>query len=235
MLKYLLLLTPLFFTACFDDKPTQEYDGKLLLSQKCASCHNLDMPPITSADEKAPPIMAVAFHVHSLIKPSDESQRTPKAIEFVADYVRAPSMEKSFCDKESLASYGVMPSQKEKVTEDEAKAIATYMFHHYTQENFLEIMDAKMKFAALPAGEKIAFKYKCLTCHKIDKDTVGPSFLHVKEKYQNSQKLLQESIKNGSQGKWERIKAIMPAFKQASDKELSILAEWILALHVSKP
>lgn len=222
----------LVFTGCLDNKPAKQLDGKKLLTEKCSSCHNLDMPPITSADEKAPPIMAVSFHVHSFVKPSDESQRTTKAVEFVADYVRAPSMEKSFCDKESLKSYGLMPSQKDNVTKEEARAIAEYMFKHYTQENFLEIMEAKAKFNALPAGEKVAIKYKCVTCHKTAKDTVGPSFLKIQKKFLSSKEEMKKSIKNGSKGKWQGFTASMPAFKKMTDGEFESLYEWILGLHV---
>lgn len=61
----LLLLTSIFliFNACNEKEPVQNLDGKKLLEQKCASCHNLAMPPQLSEDELAPPMMAVAFHI----------------------------------------------------------------------------------------------------------------------------------------------------------------------------
>ena len=230
IIRSVFILSILLFAGCTDNKPAKELDGKKLLEEKCVQCHNLKMPPVTSADEAAPPIMAVAFHVRSFVKPSDESQRTAKAIEFVADYVRAPSLEKSFCDKDSISQYGMMPSQEENVTKEEARAIAAYMFRRYTQENLQEAIQTKERFDALPEGEKVALKYRCVTCHKTDKDLVGPSFLNIQKRYLSSHKEIANSIKNGSKGKWEGFSARMPAFTQASDEELQKLSEWILTL-----
>ena len=230
MLKLFLCISLLFiFTACDEKKPTKHLDGKKLLEQKCASCHNLNMPPIISDDELAPPIMAVAFHMPDFMDPRDESQRVPMAIEFVVDFVRNPSLEKSKCDKESIKRYGLMASQKENVSEEEVKAIAEYMFTHYTQQNLAKIQEDIAAFNALAPGEKIALKHKCLGCHKVNKKIVGPSFVDISKKYKNSQKKIIESIQNGSKNSWESSNgAVMPPFKQISKEELDILSDWIL-------
>lgn len=220
----------LFFTACSNDAPTKELDGKKLLEQKCASCHDLNMPPLLLENEVAPPMMSVSIHVFDFVKPKDESGRIYEAIEFVVDYIKEPSFEKSFCDKGTLEKYGLMPSLKESVTDDEARAIAKYMFSNYTQKRLSEAMEAKMKYNALPEGEKIALKNNCLGCHKIDKDLVGPSFANIKNKFASSPDALKESIKNGSKGAWENSRAVMPAFGQLKEEELEIVAEWILSL-----
>lgn len=230
MLKSLLTVSLLLlFTACNENKPVNKFDGKKLIEKKCSSCHNLDMPPVTSDDEKAPPIMAVSFHVHDFVKPAVESQRTAKAIEFVVDYVLNPSAEKSFCDKQSLKTYGVMPSQKGKVSQDELEAIAIYIFEHYTPQNFLRIQKERAEFDALAPGKKLAIRYKCLGCHRINKKIVGPSFIDISKKYANSKDNILQSIKNGSKNRWKSSNgAIMPSFKHISDKDLNILTEWIL-------
>ncbi len=227
----LLLITSLLiiFTACDDKKPTKKFDGKKLLEQKCASCHNLNMPPIISDDEQAPPMMAIAFHMPDFMKAKDESQRIPMATEFIVDFVRNPSLENSKCDKGSIKRYGLMPSQKENVTEDEVKAIAEYMFRHYTQKKLSKIQQDIETFNALTPGEKLALKHKCLGCHKRDKKIVGPSFMDVSKKYTNSSQMIIDSIKNGSREKWKSSNgAVMPPFKQITDEELKILAKWIL-------
>ncbi|MFA7499671.1 MAG: c-type cytochrome [Sulfurimonas sp.] len=230
LLKYILLFTTLFFTACTDNKPTIELDGKKLLEQKCASCHDLNMPPVLSLDELAPPMMSVSIHIYDFVKPKDEAQRAYEAVEFVVDYVKEPSSEKSFCDKDSLEKYGLMPSQKDGVTDEETKAIAKYMFNNYTQKRLAEAMEAKMKYDALPDGEKIALKNSCLGCHRVNKDLVGPSFIKIQKKFASSQDTLKESIKNGSKGEWESSRAVMPAFGQLTNEELDTLAKWILTL-----
>ncbi len=231
LLKSILIFTLLIFTACEDEKQTPELDGKKLLEQKCASCHNLEMPPVISDDELAPPMMAIGFHMPDFMEPKDESQRVPMAIKFVVDFIRNPLLENSKCDKESIQRYGLMPSQKDKVTKDEAKAIAQYMFRHYTQENLSKVQKLQAKFDALPVGQKMALKHKCMGCHKIDKKIVGPSFKDIAKKYTTNKDEMINSIKNGSKAKWESSKgAVMPPFKQISDEDLEVLIKWITKL-----
>jgi len=226
--KIVLALAFVFFVGCSQEEKQVSLDGKKLMQEKCASCHNLEMPPVISQDELAPPMMAVSFHVHSFVKASDESQRTPKAIAFVVDYVLDPSLEKSFCDKESLERYGLMPSQKGSVTAQETKAIATYMFQHFTQENLAKEQKLQNEYNAFSEGKKLALKHKCLGCHRVDKKVVGPSFVEIAKRYQDNELAISKSIKNGSKEKWEGSRAIMPAFKEIKDKDLEILSKWIL-------
>lgn len=220
------LLFSLLIVGCSSKEDLSKYDGKKLLEQKCAKCHNLEMPPFTSKDEPAPPMMAVAFHVHSFVKPKDASQRTPKAIAFVTDYVQNPALDKSFCDKESLRRYGLMPSQKGKVSVEETKAIARYVFSHYTPKNFLKIEKEKAAFNRLSDGEKLAIKNNCVGCHKLDVNTVGPSLKSIAKRYENRSQIVEQSIQNGSSKKWGS--RVMPAFKELSKEELQTLSSWVL-------
>lgn len=222
----LSLVVALIFTACSEQKIEQNFNEKELIKEKCASCHNLDMPPSISETELAPPMMAVAFHVKNFVKPSDESQRISSAINFVVDYVRNPSIKKSFCDKDSLKRYGVMPSQKNNISKDELKAVATYIFDYFTQENLSKIQKEQLKYDALPKGEKIALKNRCLGCHKKDIDTVGPSLKHMAKIDKQRIKI---SIINGSKNRWEKSHgAMMPSFKNIEKDNLDILIKWIL-------
>jgi len=186
------------------------------------------MPPIISDDELAPPMMAVAFHMPNFVTASDASQKIPKAIEFVVDYVHYPSLEKAFCDKKSLEKYGVMPSQKDNLTKEETKAIAEYMFTHFTQENLAQVQKSQAKYDALSDGEKLAIKYRCLGCHRKDKKIVGPSFNSIAKKYSDNNQQIISSIQNGSKGLWKESNgAVMPAFKDINDEELKELQNWI--------
>jgi cytochrome c551/c552 len=230
MVKIIIIVSLLLiFTACNDKKPTKKLDGKKLIELKCASCHNLNMPPIISDDELAPPMMAVSFHVYNFVKPQDESQRVTKAIEFVTDYIFNPSFEKSFCDKDSLKRYGLMPSQLNNLTTDEAKAISSYMFTYFTQETLTKVQKEKAAYNALAPGKKIAIKNSCLGCHGIDKKKVGPAFIDIAKKYKNDEDAMIDSIKNGSKEKWKNSNgAVMPTFKKINNQELEILSKWIM-------
>ena len=224
------ILFLLALSGCQEEK-TIKYDGKALLEQKCASCHNLALPPKTFEDEVAPPMMAVAFHVQNFMDVTDESLRIPKAVAFVKDYVIAPSKSKSLCDEASLKSYGLMPSQKENVTEGELDAIARYLFVHYTQKNLNESQALINKLNAMPQGEKIALQNNCLTCHRVDKHIVGPSLKEIAKRYKDTPKTIENSIYQGSKGKWkDSKKAMMPPFKKLTKQEITVLSKWILSL-----
>jgi cytochrome c len=228
-----IVVGAMLFVGCDSEntnKPT--LNAKVLIKQKCSACHNLDLPPSTYENEKAPPMMAVAFHMKGFMQVSDESMRIPKAIDFVKDYVIAPSAEKSLCDKKSLEDYGVMPSQKGKVTEAEIDAIAHYLFEHYTQKNLVEAQTIQNKLNAMPKGKKLALQKGCMACHKPNKAIIGPSFLNIAKHYKSSPESIIEGIKNGSKGKWNIVKnTMMPSFKtKLTDDEIVELQKWILSL-----
>ena len=220
---YLFLLS-LLFTACNDTKKYISYNGKQLLQEKCASCHNLNLPPAWDKSELAPPMMAVTFHVYDLLTP-DITQKISTSKEFIKSYVINPNRNKSLCDKESLKQYGLMPSQKGKVSIDELEAISIYMLEYYTKENLYKIQAAKKYMDSLSMGERLSLKFKCNSCHKTNKKLVGPSFKLIAKTSSINQ--IKNSIKNGSKNNYKNIKATMPAFKYISKEQLDILSSWI--------
>lgn len=232
-LKRLIPLLSLFclFAFCGCDKRTEQprLNGKLLLEQKCAECHNLAMPPVTSAKEKAPPMMAVAFHVNDFIPVATPAERTSASIAFVVDYALEPSESKAFCDEESLKSYGLMPSMKGRVTEAELEAIAAYIFRHYTKEYYLEQMQAQAAFNRLPEGERIARRQGCLNCHDTERFRVGPSLMRLSEHFKGRADAMAKSIREGSRDRWEQARRVpMPAFAHLDDVQMQTLTAWIL-------
>jgi len=166
------------------------------------------------------------FHLKDFMKINNDQDKAEKFIPFIQDYVIEPSREKSYCDEESLKAYGVMPSQKGNVTQEELKAIAEYMYTFYDQQVYLKEMQAKAAFDALPKGEQLAVKNGCYNCHDTIKDKVGPSFKHIA---QSPEKNIISVIKNGSQGKWKAFhNVMMPPFKgKFSEEELKVLQQWI--------
>jgi cytochrome c len=220
------LCMALLLLGCGSEAKKEHYNGRVLLEEKCAVCHNLKMPPDTYEDEKAPPMMAVVFHLKDFMKINNDQDKVEKFIPFIQDYVIDPSKEKSYCDEESLKTYGVMPSQKGNVSQGELEAIAEYMYTFYDQQKFLKEMQAKAAFDALPKGEQLAVKNGCYNCHDTVKDKVGPSFRHIAH---SPEKSIIYLIQNGSQGKWKAFhNVMMPPYKEKFSKdELEILQQWI--------
>ena len=210
-------------------KSTVKLDGKLLLQQKCSSCHNIDFPPKDFKNEVAPPMMTISFHFNDWFKANSDSEKLLKQQDFVEDFVLNPTREKSYCKKEMLDKYGLMPSQKGKVTKDELRAIAKYVFTQYTPTKLSKKEEALEKLHSLPKGEQLTIQYKCISCHSKTKQKVGPSFSSIGKKYYKDKTHITNSIKNGSRNIWKESKgATMPQFKNIDQKDLNTIASWIM-------
>ena len=225
----LVLLGMAVLSGCGTRENAKQYDGKKLLEQKCAQCHNLDMPPKTYADEKAPPMMAVVFHVRDFMKVANPSDKKDRFIAFVQDYVIHPDRSKSFCDKKSLQTYGLMPSQKGRVTRDQLAAIAAYMYDHYDPQKYMAIMTEKARLEALPPYKRVLAQKNCLGCHGLKKDKVAPAFTRIAEHYADNPKAVEEAITRGSRGHWKGFKLAMPPFKDLTPEELKGITDWVLS------
>jgi len=84
--------------------------------------------------------------------------------------------------------------------------------------------------APAQADEALAKKHNCLTCHVIDKKSVGPSYKEIAQKYkgQNVAAKLEEKVKKGGQGVWGQIP--MPPNATVPDADIKKLVAWILAM-----
>jgi len=232
-MQYIIgLCLMLLLLGCGSEVREKQYNGSTLIKEKCALCHNLQMPPSSYENEKAPPMMAVVFHLKDFMKITMNEEKFSTFIPFVKEYVIYPSIDKSFCDKESLKTYGVMPSQKGKVNQEELEAIASYMYDFYDQQKYLKKMQEKAKFDALPKAEQLIIRTGCYNCHGKTEDKAAPSFLHISQK---KEKDIIETIKNGSRGQWKGFHAFMPAFKEKfTEEELQTLKAWIDAFSTKK-
>ena len=232
MYKTVILATLLMLTACNNpnDKSYESLDGESLAKAKCSSCHNLDLPAKSSDDETAPPFYTVVTHLKDAIKADTDYERKMKFIEFVSDYALNPSAEKSYCDKDSLKFYGVMPSQKGNVTKNEVKAIASYAYEKFDQMKLFEIMRERSRISRLPLQEQVFETYQCKICHSYGKGKVGPLFKQIAKKYENDKNATAElsyAIKHGSKGKWN-LPAPMKAYTDITDEQLRATVKWIL-------
>ena len=229
LVPFITIFIAVLLAGC-ENRPAPDLKkGEAVLQKVCSRCHNLDMPPKTYEEEKAPPMMAVAFHIKDFMKVSDPSAKKEKFIEFVVDYSLHPDAKKSYCDEESLKSYGLMPSLEGQVSAEELRNAAAYMYEHYDQKRFLQMVEAKAKLEALPLYRQVFETKNCLGCHDIEKSKLGPAFVDIAEKYAaQGPKPLMEAIRNGSRGKWPGFKVPMPPFKDLTQKQLEAVAKWIL-------
>ena len=78
------------------------------------------------------------------------------------------------------------------------------------------------------ADEALAKKHNCLTCHQMDKKSVGPAYKEIAAKYKGKAvaATLEEKVKKGGQGVWGPVP--MPPNPAVPDAEVKKLVEWIL-------
>jgi len=109
--------------------------GAELLEKKCASCHMLKAPEFHELPTlKAPAMDAVVFHVNLAMDNTKEKK------EFIAEYVFNPDASKSVCESNKVAQFGVMPSQKGKVSKEELELITTELLATYPHKNFVAMI-----------------------------------------------------------------------------------------------
>ena len=85
--------------------------------------------------------------------------------------------------------------------------------------------------SAAHANEALARKSDCLACHSVANKLVGPAFKDVAAKYAGQSDALQQlenSIRNGSSGKWGELP--MPPHPKLSAADLKKLSTWVLGL-----
>jgi hypothetical protein len=115
---------------------TLHANGLDLVKSKCATCHMLEKPtPDMIPTLKAPPMEAVMYHTKLVMENKEEIKA------FIADYVINPAAEKSVCESNKVQQYGVMPSLKDKVSNEELSQISNYLIEYYPSKAFVDMIN----------------------------------------------------------------------------------------------
>ena len=110
-----LLFTPMTYA---------QTSGEELFDTKCASCH-VKMRPNDISTLIAPPAMGVMRHVKMTYDTKE------KAVNFITEYALDPQESKAVCMAEKIKRFGLMPSQKGKVSKEELTIIAGWMYDNF--------------------------------------------------------------------------------------------------------
>ncbi len=135
----LLSLLPLILLANDSD---EHKEGKKIFDRVCASCHAELMDKKTALKTfktlKAPPMNEVAMQLKTNIVIKDEDADVHRAvvIAFIKDYIKYPGLMKTMCHPGAVDRFGVMPSQKSVLSEEEINKIATWMYDRYEGVEF---------------------------------------------------------------------------------------------------
>jgi hypothetical protein len=104
-------------------------EAEALFDAKCAVCHSKTKPADPSK-VTAPAVMGVMRHVK--MRYPDKST----AVQFMVEYVMNPSKEKAICMPQKIERFGLMPSQKGAVSQEELQKIAEWMYDTFPPANF---------------------------------------------------------------------------------------------------
>jgi|GEM_PF-1495083 len=118
------------------EAPTTETPtAEQLVREKCSVCHLLVRPTKETAPYMlAPPMMGVMHHVKEGVE-ADGPDRDA-VVAFVMDYAHNPERSKSLCKDKAIERFGLMPSLKASVTQEELKTIAHYLYDHFPPSDF---------------------------------------------------------------------------------------------------
>lgn len=121
----------------------QKIDGEKVFDKDCASCH---VKMITAQETKkvfkalkAPPMIEVSGQLKKNIKivdDIDDEIHRAVVIAFIKDYVIYPHLDKSMCHAMALEKFGLMPSLKDKISEEELNAVAAWVYDFYVGKKF---------------------------------------------------------------------------------------------------
>ena len=81
------------------------------------------------------------------------------------------------------------------------------------------------------ASEKLAQSSGCMTCHAIDKKTIGPGYKEVAAKYRadkGAEANLVKKVKAGGSGVWGATP--MPPNAHVKDDDIKAIVHWVLTL-----
>ncbi|QOR61423.1 EF-hand domain-containing protein [Sulfurovum sp. ST-21] len=108
---------------------SEKIDTRLLYKNKCKICHTTRLVTLQGKGNlTGPPADEVMLHVKEKYPEKEE------AVKFMVDYIMDPSVTKALCA--SIDKFGLMPSMKNTITPNEAKAISEMMFDTFPREAF---------------------------------------------------------------------------------------------------
>ena len=96
-------------------------EAQTLFENKCAVCHKVEVTDKNSLI--APPINKVMMHVKKAFPKKED------AINFMKDYIINPDPKKTVCP--SIDIFGVMPSQKEALSDEELDKVVNYVYDNF--------------------------------------------------------------------------------------------------------
>ena len=137
-----LLLLPLLPFMLLADETDSFKEGQKVFDDVCSKCHVEILDKATALKTfktlKAPPMNEVAQQLRTniIIKDDDDDVHRAVVIAFIKDYIKYPELAKVMCNPPAVDRFGLMPSQKPLLSEEQINAVATWLYDRYEDVEF---------------------------------------------------------------------------------------------------
>lgn len=117
-------------------------DGYGVYKKQCMQCHveMMEKKEVLKVLHtlKAPPMVEVSNRLKEniIIADEDEDVKRRVTIAFIKDYIENPSVQYSMCHPMAIEKFGIMPSLKGKLNEEEKQAVAEWIIDRYAKITF---------------------------------------------------------------------------------------------------
>lgn len=87
---------------------------------------------------KAPPMVEVSSRIKEniVLKEEDADVKRRVIIAFIKDYIENPSVQYSMCHPMAIERFGIMPTLKGKLSDEERHAVAEWVYDRYEKVRF---------------------------------------------------------------------------------------------------
>jgi len=117
-------------------------DGYTVYQKHCSQCHveMMEKKEVLKVLHtlKAPPMIEVSNRLKEniIIADEDEDVKRRVTITFIKDYIENPSVQYSMCHPMAIEKFGIMPSLKGKLSEEERQSVAEWIIDRYKNTKF---------------------------------------------------------------------------------------------------
>lgn len=117
-------------------------DGYSVYQKHCMRCHAelMEKKEVLKVIHtlKAPPMNEVSGRLREniVIADGDDDVKRRVTVAFIKDYIENPSIQYSMCHPMAIEKFGIMPSLKGKLSDDERQAVAEWIIDRYKGISF---------------------------------------------------------------------------------------------------
>jgi mono/diheme cytochrome c family protein len=132
-------LLPIFLLA---NEADELKAGQKVFDNVCSACHVELLDKSTALKTfktlKAPPMNEVAQQIKTniIIKDDDDDVHRAVVIAFIKDYIKHPELAKVMCNPPAVDRFGLMPSQKAVLSDEEIDSVSTWLYDRYEGVEF---------------------------------------------------------------------------------------------------